>query len=233
MKKILFFILMLFPLSVMAQFNAYQYGQDVVKRIQQQQEAQIRNNPTLMNGHMISAIAAGNDEKAFEYADYLAQNYGRGVDWYWLGVLYEAGIQFNNLDMAKWSYGKGASKADGNGCQNRLNEIAAGRRLDANTVRQYCRQIVAASQAAVPIYDPYAGGLSSGGSSSGSSSGSRTSSGPCSRCHGTRIDPVMIDYSPGSSTMSDKIPANTRCPYCGEIKSIDHWHKRCIDCAHH
>ncbi len=250
MKKFLLFAFMLFPLFAMAQyFNAYEYGAGVVDKIRQQQEAQqrsaydygasvvnriqaeqeamIRKNPTLMRGHLISAIASGNDDKAFEYADYLAANYSTPTDWYWLGVLYEAGIKHHNLESAKRCYRNGASMANGEGCQNRLNEIAAGRTIDTNTVRQYCRQVVAASQAAAPIYNPGAD------LSAPASSGKSKSSGPCSRCHGTRIDPVRIDYSPGSSTMSNKIPAYTRCPYCGDTKTIDHWHKSCLDCAYH
>lgn len=73
--------------------------------------------------------------------------------------------------------------------------------------------------------------LNSSSSSSSSSRSSRNSSGTCSRCHGTRIDPVRIDYQPGSSTGSSKIPAYTKCPYCGETKTIDHWHERCLECS--
>lgn len=60
---------------------------------------------------------------------------------------------------------------------------------------------------------------------------SRRNSGSCSRCHGTGIDPICIDTSmPSSKTGSNKIPAYTKCPYCGETKSFDHWHWRCIEC---
>ncbi len=60
---------------------------------------------------------------------------------------------------------------------------------------------------------------------------SRRSSGSCSRCDGTGIDPICIDTSmPSSKTGSNKIPAYTKCPYCGDSKSYDHWHWRCIDC---
>lgn len=60
---------------------------------------------------------------------------------------------------------------------------------------------------------------------------SRRSSGTCSRCHGTGIDPSCIDTSmPSSKTGSNKIPAYTKCPYCNETKSYDHWHWRCIEC---
>lgn len=60
---------------------------------------------------------------------------------------------------------------------------------------------------------------------------SRRNSGSCSRCNGTGIDPVCIDTSmPSSKTGSSKIPAYTKCPYCKETKSHDHWHWRCIEC---
>lgn len=53
----------------------------------------------------------------------------------------------------------------------------------------------------------------------------------CSRCHGSGIDPTCTDISmPSSKTGSNKIPAYTKCPYCGETKSYDHWHWRCIEC---
>ena len=59
----------------------------------------------------------------------------------------------------------------------------------------------------------------------------RRSSGTCSRCHGTGIDPSCIDAPmPTSKTGSNKIPAYTKCPYCKETKTFDHWHWRCIEC---
>lgn len=59
----------------------------------------------------------------------------------------------------------------------------------------------------------------------------RRNSSSCSRCHGTGIDPTCIDTTmPTHKTGSSKIPAYTRCPYCGEVKSYDHWHWRCIEC---
>ena len=67
-------------------------------------------------------------------------------------------------------------------------------------------------------------------------SSSRSNSRPtgtCKRCHGSGVDPIMVDYNPGSRTKSSKIPAYTRCPYCGETKTTDHWHQRCLDCSKH
>ena len=59
----------------------------------------------------------------------------------------------------------------------------------------------------------------------------RSNSGSCSRCHGSGIDPSCIDTSmPTSKTGSSKIPAYTKCPYCKDTKSYDHWHWRCIEC---
>jgi len=60
----------------------------------------------------------------------------------------------------------------------------------------------------------------------------RSSQGVCTRCNGTGIDPILVDYHPSSRTKSNRIPAYTRCPYCGETKSCDHWHQRCLDCSH-
>lgn len=57
-------------------------------------------------------------------------------------------------------------------------------------------------------------------------------SGSCSRCHGTGIDPTCIDTSmPTHKTGSNKIPAYTKCPYCNQTKTYDHWHWRCIECC--
>lgn len=53
----------------------------------------------------------------------------------------------------------------------------------------------------------------------------------CPRCHGSGIDPSCIDTSmPTHKAGTNKIPAYTKCPYCHETKSYDHWHWRCIEC---
>lgn len=59
----------------------------------------------------------------------------------------------------------------------------------------------------------------------------RRNSGSCSRCHGTGVDPTCIDTSmPSSKAATSKIAAYTKCPYCHNTKSYDHWHWRCIEC---
>lgn len=203
----------------------YQIGQQAAQRAIEQQEQMLRNNPNQMRGAMISAISGNRDETAYEYAQYLAENQGLASDWYWLGVLNEAGIHDYDIEYAKRCYRRGiaAGGDGGNACRARLAALENGNELDAATVRSYCHQITSYSTAAtLPSFD-------SGSSSSYGSSNSR--GGVCQRCHGTRIDPVRVDFQPGSSTASNRIPAYTRCPYCGETKTIDHWHERCLNCA--
>lgn len=204
----------------------FQIGQQAVQRAIEQQEQMLRNNPNQMRGAMISAISGNMDEKAYGYAQYLAENQGLASDWYWLGVLNEAGIYDYDIEYAKQCYRRGlaAGGNGGNACRERLAALENGDELDAATVRNYCHQITSYSAAAtLPSFD-------SGSSSSyGSSNNSR--GGVCQRCHGTRIDPVRVDFQPGSSTASNRIPAYTCCPYCGETKTIDHWHERCLNCA--
>ncbi|MDE6489425.1 MAG: hypothetical protein K2L46_09100, partial [Paramuribaculum sp.] len=58
---------------------------------------------------------------------------------------------------------------------------------------------------------------------------SRSRSGSCHRCGGSGIDPSCVDLSlPTHKTGSSKIPAYTKCPYCKDTKSYDHWHWKCI-----
>lgn len=52
----------------------------------------------------------------------------------------------------------------------------------------------------------------------------------CSRCNGSGIDPVLIDYQPGSRTRSGRIIAYHYCDYCKKKRSEHHWHQRCSDC---
>lgn len=212
---------------------AYEYGQRIAVQMQQQHEQMLRNNPMQMRGALVQAIAEYQDEKAYGYAEYLAENSGTASDWYWLGVLNEAGIYDYSVEYAKECYRNGAA-AGGNGasaCRQRLASLANGDELSTGTVRNYCMQIVTyGNSVTLPDFNS---GSSSSYDSGSSNSSSNTRGGVCQRCHGTRIDPILVDYNPGSRTASDCIPAYTRCPYCGETYSYKHWHQRCLDCSAH
>lgn len=65
-------------------------------------------------------------------------------------------------------------------------------------------------------------------------SGSNSSGGntkiKCRRCNGSGIDPVLIDYQPGSRTRSERIIAYHYCKYCKKERSEHHWHQKCSEC---
>lgn len=242
MKKILFVIIVLILACDIAgaqyynQYGnsydpqiGYEIGRQAVERAIQQQEAILRNNPDLMLGAMIQAIAGDNDEKAYGYAEYLATHRGSAVDWYWLGVLNEAGIHNYNVEYAKRCYRTGANKANGAACTQRLNELVSGNRVTAQIVRNYCKQAsYYASQTSLPDF-----GTSTTGSSTARNSGS------CPRCHGSGIDssPACVGnpYA-GSGAASQGLVGYThtnggRCPYCGTYDY--HIHYKCYDSTYH
>lgn len=208
----------------------YEIGQRIAERIIQQQEEALRNNPLLMSGAMIQAIASGNDSKAYEYADYLAGSRGAAEDWYWLGVLNEAGICYNNVDFARRCYIRGQQEPNSAACTARLNELDNGNRVTAQQVRNYCRQISAMAAASTPIPD-FGSGSSSVGSTRSSSS--------CPRCHGTGVEstPAAINSpSVGAGAAAQGLVGYTHtnggsCPYCGRYEY--HIHYKCYDSNYH
>lgn len=209
--------------------QAFEYGMQMMEQAQRNYQTQLQNNPTLMAGAMIQAIANGQDETAYTYAEYLAENRGSAADWYWLGVLNEAGIYQYDIDYATRCYRAGARKRNGAMCTQRLNEIAAGNELSAQNVRSHCAQIVAyGSSASLPDF-----------SSGSSSSSRRKSSGSCPRCHGSGVDPSPVavgDPYMGANIASQGLVGYThtnggRCPYCGKYEY--HVHYKCQSSTYH
>lgn len=197
--------------------QAFEYGRRMAEQMQQQEEANLRRNPTLMMGKMVQLLAYGNDdEKAYEYAEYLAEEKDLVAGWYWLGVLNETGIGTNySIRYAKTCYQNGARKRNGRICRQRLTELSNGNELDEYTVRQYCKNIVAmGSSVTIPDF-----GSSSNGSSSGQSS---KQSSTCSKCNGTGWDRQR--YNNATGTYYYNSPGVT-CPVCGY--SDKHYHYKC------
>ena len=69
---------------------------------------------------------------------------------------------------------------------------------------------------------------SSSSSTSKSSSSSSRSGGTCSRCHGTRIDPMPNSGGSMQSWVGYYNSEGVRCTYCGKYTS--HFHDRCHSC---
>ena len=67
--------------------------------------------------------------------------------------------------------------------------------------------------------------------STGSSSSRRSSSGSCSKCHGTKYDPQAMQYA-AASTSGVRPPYHSKlgdhCPYC--TSRADHYHYPCSGC---
>ncbi len=208
--------------------QAFEMGRRMAEQAQQQQEAQLRNNPILMAGAMVQAIANGQDEKGYNYAEYLAEHRSLASDWYWLGLLNEAGIYNYDIDYAKTCYKFGARLTNGRMCMQRLDELNAGNEVTEDMVRNHCRQIVYyGSQVTLPDFG------------SGSSSSSTRSSSSCPKCHGSGIDPSPIavgDLYMGANIASQGLVGYThtngsRCPHCGKYEY--HVHYKCYSSTYH
>lgn len=238
-KQILLFVSLFASLLCSAQYynpyntyqqnqQAFEWGQQLAEQMQQQQENQLKQNPVLMAGAMIQAIANYEDSKAYEYAEYLAENRGTAADWYWLGLLNEAGIYDYDIPYAKSCYREGASRRNGSICKARLADLEAGNEITEEMVRNHCMQIVVyGSSMTLPDF------------SSDNSSSSHRSSGSCPKCHGTRVDPSPCyendpsgaQYAINQGLLGYQHVSSGRCPHCGKYNY--HIHYKCYSSTYH
>ncbi len=189
--------------------QAYEYGRRMAEQMQQQEDDNLRRNPTLMAGKMIQLLAFGtDDEKAYEYAEYLAEEKDLVAGWFWLGVLNETGIGTSySPSYAKTCYQNGAKKRNGQSCKQRLTEISNGNELDENTVRKYCQNIVVMGSS-VTLPD-FGGGINSPLNIQSSTCSSCNGTGECKTCHGQGWYYHETGYYTGRSGKS-----RTDCPVC-------------------
>lgn len=203
---------------------AYEWGQQLARQQNEQQERSDRSNFGACTGRIYKAIANRDFAEAKKWAQHMG-SMNKGMSYYYLGLCSELQGAPNT---AKQYYNSGISYGN-TYCKtllNRLQQYGPMTATQKNNIVMNFKGTVAkvGAMSAQAVNEMFSG------SSSGSSRSSRRSSGVCSRCHGTGIDPIMVDYNPGSRTASGRINAYKTCPYCGERKSTAHWHQRCLDC---
>lgn len=207
--------------------QAYEWG----RQLAEQQQAQQDNLDKRSFGGCYSRYAKAMAKEDFDEAENWAMNlqeHNEGLGYLYLGICYEVQGYSNN---AKEAYQRGANSGNSN-CNSYLRRLKSEGPLTdqqkRNVVFNFKSQVAAVTSMSAKAADDMFGG-----SGSNRTRSSKKGSGACSRCHGTGIDPIMVDFNPGSRTKSQKIPAYTKCPYCGQTMHTAHWHQRCLDCSSH
>ena len=216
--------------------QAYEYGRMQAERDQQA----LRNNPDRVFASLVDKLGKGyvyGDEwycKAYDDAEHLAVQLDDARGYLMLGRMEELGIGYGgNKKYAKKMYAAGAelNKVGSKECRQELRRIEAGNwytSADAEAYKLYWSQIVTNSYAASNALSSQGSSSSSG--SSYSSGRSKKSSGTCTACGGTGVNPTHISGSSGSMSSWNAYYNNsgTKCPYCGYYDG--HMHDRCSSC---
>lgn len=207
--------------------DAYEWG----RQLAEQQQAQQDNLDKRSFGGCYSRYAKAMAKEDFDEAENWAMNlqeHNEGLGYLYLGICYEVQGYSNN---AKEAYQRGVNSGNSN-CNSYLRRLKSEGPLTEsqkrNVVFNFKKQVATVTSMSAKAVDEMFGG-----SGSNRTRSSKRGAGTCSRCHGTGIDPVMIDYNPGSRTKSRRISAYTECPYCGQTLHTPHWHQRCLDCSTH
>lgn len=242
MKQFLIsFVLTIMPMVCVAQYynpfnsyhqqqeanrQAYESGYEFGKKMVEREEENLKKNPVMMRGRAVEEMASGQYEKAYKRFEYLAENYDDTGSWQIIGYMNELGMGTSKSYVyAKTCFTNGAELGD-QACKLELKRINQKKYLGSECkarLRSYFENIVAMGSQAVNSLDL---GLSSG--SSNSSSSSRSSSGVCTRCGGTGVDPARNSGGSLSSWVAHFNSQGDKCPYCGSYTK--HFHDKCSSC---
>lgn len=208
--------------------QAYEYGRRMAEQMMQQQ---INTDKQSVNGcfkHIGTAIARRDFVEAETWAEYLV-DIDEKQGYFFLGLTNE----LQGYPQYARKYYKEGIEYGSPSCRQYLNRLNnEGELTDDqidNVVLYYQQLEVMSYNMASQIMNNISSNSSYGSSSD--SHRNHQSSGVCKRCNGTQVDPVLIDYNPGSRTKTSKIPAYVYCNYCQQKLSCDHWHQRCLDCS--
>lgn len=211
------------------QMDAFNYGKRLAEQYMQQQEQQIRSNPSLLWSNVVDQIGTGHYDKAYEYLECLAERHDDGNAYLYLGYMNEWGLGTSrSYSYAESCYENGLEEGCDK-CRADLRRIRSGEYLDSDSKINFIsyfvnlRSMIMSSTASIGSIDYDSGSSSYSGSTSSSS---RNSS--CSACGGTRVNPNPNYGGSLSSFVAYYNAQGNHCPYCGKYN--DHFHDRCSSC---
>lgn len=203
----------------------YRQGQALMEQLERKEEENLKANPTMMWGKIVSEIASGSYLKAYNHVDWLAKHNDDAAAWLKLGQMNEIGLGTSkSINYAKTCYTNGANLGNKN-CKAELKRINSGKYLGSDFMRNfiaYHKGIVAMAASVTSTIDwgsPY--------SSSSTGETSRSSS-ACSSCGGTGVSKIANTGGSLHNWVAYYNSSGTKCPYCNSYSK--HFHDKCSSC---
>jgi len=209
-------------------------GARMGRQMAEQMERNRRNNPNALWAGIIENLGKGFVweecyEKAYEDLEILTEEHDDGKGYLIMGWMNEMGIGISqNRSYAKKCYAWGADNGNKQ-CKNELQRINNGKYLNETNEKNFKKYYADLVTTAYSISQSinWDSGSSSSSSSSRSSS-RRSSSGICTSCGGTGVNPTPNSGGSLSSWVAHYNSQGNKCPYCGSYTK--HFHDKCSSC---
>ena len=249
MKKIVFFITVIFSLQAKAQYSPYtdpyyynpyihnrqalEQAAEAGRRARAEAERQAKNNPDLVWSKIVEKLGMGYYKDADDLAQHLANNLQDGRGYWMTGMLSEMGIGCpRDIRTATYFYKLGTRSIP----YSKLCKIEYERvrkkiyytSKDGEKFKNYYTNLVYSTQQMVNsiIGNPFSSSSSSSSKSYNSNKNKRSS--VCSNCNGTGVEPSQSSGGDLSLWKRYYNSPNLKCPYCSRYN--EHWHIRCPSC---